>query len=139
MNRIFLLFLCVVLVATIGCGNKQSLRGTVTFSDDGSPVPTGTVYFSTPTFEATGQIKQDGTYAVSSTGKEDGIPKGQTYTVTVVGVEDEEITQDANGNVTSRKRTPLIDPKYNRKETSGLTFTSDGASKFDIKLDRAAK
>ena len=93
MNRVFFPLICVIILfsITIGCSQKQSLHGTITFSDDGSPVPTGAIFFTTPTFEAMGAIKKDGTYTVSSTGNNDGIPKGQTYAVTITADEVEQI------------------------------------------------
>ena len=140
MNRKIFPLLCVIILAvTIGCSQKQSLHGTITFSDDGSPVPTGAIFFTTPTFEAMGAIKKDGTYTVSSTGTNDGIPKGQTYAVTITA-DEVELTRNADGSVAGEKRTRLIDPKYMNKDTSGLTFTADGkAKKFDIKVDRPQK
>ena len=129
----------VGIVFVFGC-SKQQLTGTVTFSDDGSPVPAGAVYFTTPTFEAMGEIKKDGTYTVSSTGKNDGIPKGKNYVVTIVGVDEVELRHATDGRIIGERRTPLIDPKYTRKDTSDLTYTSDGKTKrFDIQVDRFSK
>ena len=137
-KKLLLSFVLIGFVFVVGCSNKQQLTGTVTFSDDGSPVPLGAVFFTTPTFEAMGTIKPDGTYTVSSTGENDGIPKGQTYVVTIVGADDVKVTQGNDGRVVSSSRTPFINSKYTRKETSDLTFTSDGKTKrFDIQVERA--
>ena len=124
------------LVFAIGCSDMQPLSGTVTFSDDGSPVTAGAIFFETPTFSAQGTIRSDGTYVVGSMAKADGIPKG-TYSVTVRGAEEITTTERSDGTTTERRRA-LIDPKYQNSETSGLTFTVDGKTKkFDFQVDRA--
>ncbi len=131
--RYSILFCVACLVPlSLGCSNKQSLGGRVTFSDDGSPVPACTIFFTTDSHVAQGNvIKPDGTYVVGSTGLKDGIPYGE-YQVYIVG--GESVTQGKNGeNVYSSD----IDPKYRKPETSGLTFVADGKTrKFDIVLDR---
>ena len=136
-RKLLLAFALAGLIIMVGCSGKQQLTGTVTFSDDGSPLGCGVVYFSTPTFQAMGPIKADGTYTVSSTGKSDGIPRGQTFAVTIIGADDVQ-TSRTNDGFTNERRTPLIDPKYTNEETSGLTFTSDGRTQtFNIQVDRA--
>ncbi|HBT78016.1 MAG TPA: hypothetical protein DEB39_14085 [Planctomycetaceae bacterium] len=137
MKRFIGMILILGAAIACGCSEKQQLHGTVTFADDGAPVPVGAVYFSTPTFEAVGAIKKDGTYIVSSTGHNDGIPKGETYKVSVVGADIVENTTSAGGSAGGSKRTPLVDPKYRNKDTSGLTFTADGTRRFDLTLERA--
>ena len=57
-----------------GCSNHVPLRGTVTFSDDGAPLPNGMVIFEAGAFSAVGPIKPDGTYRVGSLKENDGIP-----------------------------------------------------------------
>ena len=124
----------VVLIAFTGCSDKQSLKGKITFSDDGSPLPVGEITFATSTCIARGNINADGSYAVGSTGKRDGIPKGE-YQVYIVGAENVKVTFDKG--VQKSNRTPLIDAKYASAETSGLTFTADGTTRrFDIQVDR---
>jgi len=126
----------VGLVFVFGCGSgKQSLRGKVTFSDDGSPVPMGTVFFNATTSFSRGEIQSDGTYVVGTDTLTDGIPKG-TYTVTINATEYTE-RRSPEGSVSSTSKS-LIDPKYNDAGTSNLTFTADGKTKkFDIQVDRA--
>ena len=135
-RKLLLSFVLPGIVFLSGCSDNLPLGGKVTFSDDGSPVPAGTVFFSTPTFEAQGFIKSDGTYIVGSTGLADGIPKG-TYGVSIRGAEDITMVEGADGS-RSERRKALIDTKYQSPDTSGLTFTVDGKSrKFDIPVDRA--
>jgi hypothetical protein len=128
----------LALVFIFGCGSgKVPLGGTVTFSDDGSPVPLGSVSFSTPTFSASGTISVDGTYVIGTDTLSDGIPKG-TYEVSVYADETIEIPPRTPDGTPDYKSTSLIDPKYNHGSTSGLTFTVDGKNKkFDIQVDRA--
>ena len=136
-RKLLLTFALTGLVIMVGCSGKQQLTGTVTFSDDGSPVPTGVVFFETPTFSAQGSIK-DGKYIVGSTAMADGIPKG-TYQVSIRGAEDS-VLIDGPGGSQIERRTLLIDGKYQRPDTSGLTFTVDGTRNtrtFNIQVDRA--
>ena len=127
--------LCVLLLS--GCGGKnQQLSGKVTFSDDGSPVPIGAIFFTDGQFMSQGAIKPDGTYVVGTMTKTDGIPLGD-YKVYLSGVTSSEDVQRGDGGFDT-KYTSLIDSKYASADTSGLTFTADGKTKtFDIKLDRA--
>ena len=120
-----------------GCSGKQPLSGKITFSDDGSPLPAGAVFFETPTYSASGVIKKNGTYVVGSDSLKDGLPKG-TYAVIIRGA-DEITTIDARGGgMPMERRTPLIDSKYQNPDTSGLSFTVDGKTKkFDFQVDRA--
>jgi hypothetical protein len=142
MTRKLLLPLVLVgLLFAFGCSNKVRLSGKVTFSDDGSPVPTGTVQFETDTFVAQGEINSDGTYIVGSEALADGIPKG-TYRVVIFAEEMTTVETPAQRQgdlpTSTTIRTPLINSKYNSGHTSGLTFFVDGKTKkFDIKVDRA--
>jgi hypothetical protein len=115
----------------IGCGNGQiSLRGKVTFSDDGSPVTKGTVLFVQGEFQASGDIQPDGSYVVGSYTSKDGLPPGR-YEVSVIGA-----TETLQGETL---RT-IIDPKYETASTSGLTINVDSSTKnYDLKLDRNPK
>ena len=128
------LFLTVFFMATIisGCSNGNvRFGGKVTFSDDDSPLTTGTVCFESSTFLGRGELDKNGKYDLGSLSAKDGIPKG-TYRVYITGA--------AQGG-TDEKGTPilvpLIDPKFVAGNTSGLTVTIDGSSKsFDITVDR---
>jgi len=140
-RKLLLPFVLVGLVFAFGCSNKVSLGGKVTFSDDGSPVPTGNVQFETDKFFAQGEIKSDGTYVVGTDKLTDGIPKG-TYRVVVFAEETTTVETPAQRQgdlpTSTTRRKPLIDSKYNSGSTSGLTFTVDGKTKkFDFQVDRA--
>jgi len=135
-NKLLLPFVLLGFVFLVGCSGKQPLSGTVTFSDDGTPVTAGAVFFETPTFNAQGSIKSDGTYIVGSTGLTDGIPRG-TYMVSIRGAEEIKSVMGPGGTMVDGPRRSLIDTKYQRADTSGLTFTVDGKTKkYDIKVDR---
>ena len=135
-KKLLLSFVLAGMAFLPGCSDKLPLSGTVTYSDDGTPVTAGAVFFETPTYSSQAAIKSDGTFIVGSTGLADGIPKG-TYGVCIRGAENI-VTVKGPGGIQTERRTALIDPKYQSLETSGLTFTVDGKSKkFDIKVDRA--
>ncbi|MDR3108357.1 MAG: hypothetical protein LBU65_01540 [Planctomycetaceae bacterium] len=129
MTRSFLIcFSFFVLLCLTGCGNGQvGLSGKVVFSDDGSPLNIGTICFSTPTFQARGEIKADGTFSMASFGKNDGLPPG-TYQVGIIGA-----TEDLGGD----KIYSILDPKWNGPTTSGFSVTVDKTTKnLEIKVDR---
>jgi hypothetical protein len=132
-----ILFFALVLCLCIGCSNKVGLKGTVTFSDDGEPLPLGEIGFSTPTFFARGTIQPDGSYVVGSEGVADGLPPGE-YNVTITAfMEDKNPTMGKNGMPVDNSR-HLIDEKYSSQTTSGLKATVDSSTKvLDFKVDRA--
>lgn len=133
-NMIRLTFTLLLLAAVAGCGETKPLGGKVTFSDDGSPLTTGTVCFTDGTNFSRAELKPDGTFSVRTLGKNDGIKPGN-YRVFVSGAES--ITSDAEGNDVV---TPLIAEKFTSGDTSGLTFNVDGSTrKFDFTVDRPGK
>ena len=127
--------LLLLLTLMVGCGdNKQKLTGTVVFSDDGSPLQTGIVILESNNKIGRGEIGSDGKFVVGFESEKDGIPKGETYKVTIVNALDETKT-DRTG-----VSTPLIDNKYSDPNKSGLTFTADGkTNSLDLKVDRYQK
>jgi len=126
--------LLLLLVLVIGCGpNHQKLTGTVTFSDDGSPLTVGVVVMQSEKGDARGTIDANGNFVMGFTSEKDGIPKGVTYKVTIVNAV-EEMGRSRSGTPAMG---PLIDLKYMDPNTSGFTFTSDGKTKtMDLKVDR---
>ena len=117
-----------------GCSNKVSLRGKVTFADDGSPLTRGTVCFVAGQFVARGHLNDDGTYRVSSTGRNDGLPKGK-YKVFLIGAE--LVFADGSGNSTY---TPLVDSRYDSPDTSDIEFEVDGSVRqFDFSVERVRR
>ncbi|MDR1270884.1 MAG: hypothetical protein LBK82_15320 [Planctomycetaceae bacterium] len=130
-NSLFFSLLLALLLLS-GCSDKVGLGGKVTFSDDGSPLGTGTVCFETDTYLARGTLKADGSYVVGSLSEKDGLPAGN-YRIYVSGAE-KEIGQDKDGMSIME---PLIDPKFSSGSTSGLSLDVTASTKsFDFKVDR---
>ncbi|MCL2004743.1 MAG: carboxypeptidase-like regulatory domain-containing protein [Planctomycetaceae bacterium] len=131
--------LLFALLIAAGCSGKVPLTGTVTFSDDGSPLPQGVIYFQSDTLVAQGGIQPDGTFRVGTDKTTDGLPPG-TYRVYIGGAELSEFVPHTVGiHQTLRQNiTPLIDTKYNDPATSGLSVEVDNRTRtFDIQVDRA--
>ena len=119
----------LLLTVVVGCGDNHRLSGKVTFKD-GQPAPCGMVLFTTPTFQAKGEIKSDGSFVVGSQSSTDGLPKGE-YKVSVSG-----ITKPVKGMGGMASYIPLCDEKYQSETTSGLTCTVPApGNRFDLVLD----
>jgi len=131
LNRIILVALCVAIGLTVGCGpgNKMKVSGTVTFSDDGSPLTAGTVVLESETTRVMGELNDKGYFALGELVDGDGIPFGN-YRVTIAGAR-EQLPSGFPGAY-------YIDPKYEQPNTSGLTFEAKkgGPKTFDIQVDR---
>jgi hypothetical protein len=84
-KRYFCFLALFVSLCVWGCGNNQvSVSGNITFSDDGSPLTVGTVYFMSDSHLARGDINSNGTYNIGSLSQKDGLPPG-TYRVYISG------------------------------------------------------
>ena len=119
----------LVVIQLIGCSGQVPLSGRVVFSDDDSPVPTGTICFTDGITASRGTINADGTFVLGSTKMDDGISPGH-YTVYFVGVE---VPNPENAMATK----PLIDRKYASPDTSGLGVEVTSATKtMEFKLNR---
>ena len=130
----FSLIALLVLLCAVGCSDKIKLGGTVTFSDDGSPLTAGTVIFSTDTLEARGDIQADGTYKMSSDVAGDGLPPGK-YKVYIRDAYKYERVGPAD-NPTDNVVT-LIHSKHTSPDTSGLEVdVSSSLKTYDFKVDR---
>ena len=133
-------FFVLVLVAAVftGCGGGGiQLRGTVTFSEDGTPVDTGTVCFvSNSGSMSRGELNSNGTYLVSTNKPGDGILPG-TYTVYLINTEKtEQVPVGREGDFTDRT-IQTVDGKYTSPTKSGMTCTVDRSTKtFDFKVER---
>ena len=136
-RRIHAALTLLVLILVAGCGsNNQKLTGTVIYSDDGSPVKMGVVVMESNNKIARGEMDANGKFTMGFASDKDGIPKGETFKVTIVNALEETGTDKSGMPI----MTPLIDPKYSNSNTSGLTFTSDGKTKtLDLKVDRYKK
>jgi hypothetical protein len=121
------------------CGSGLcSLRGKVTFSDDGTPLSCGTVLFENESTRSKGKVNTDGTYIVGTLSNTDGIPPG-TYKVSVIETY-KPVENAGSGNMDVPQSESLIDAKYADASTSGLIITVDSKTKvFDIHVDRPKK
>jgi hypothetical protein len=136
MLKKFTCIICMVLIGLVsGCGgDKVSLKGKVTFKEDGTPLTCGMVCFETDTFAARGPLTSDGTYQVTSVKKNDGIPKG-SYKVFIFGAE--AAVENPSGGMREARSVPLVAQKYTNRDTSGLTFEVDGTTKeFNFEVEK---
>ena len=128
-------------IAVSGCGNGNiPLSGTVTFSDDGSPLTVGTVSFEGNSVRAYGNLDKNGRYVVGTEKERDGIPPGN-YKIALIGagttgeaMKIKEFGRTIDGLATF---IPLVDTKFTSAESSGLSVTVDKSTKtFDFQVDR---
>ena len=148
MQRIVNIFFAFVLVTfLVGCGGgKVSLNGTVTFSDDAEPLAQGTIAFLKEGKISRGSIKPDGTFVVGTDTGADGLSPGN-YQVYITGSDKPILAGTETVRVAGVEETKeiytyerLIDSKYERPETSGLTYEINAATKtLDIKVDRTGR
>ena len=140
-----------VLVVVAGCGSGLvPLRGTVTFSDDGSPLTTGVVYLDNGKNLARGTINADGTYIVGSLKNNDGLAPGHyRIYIQAIGPDPsgalEPMALSAGPGMAPpdasaprlRVQVLLIDAKFTSPETSGLEINVDRSTRsHDIVVDR---
>lgn len=119
-----------MLLCLVGCNKNSQLGGTVTFTDDNSPLTVGSVMFATSSFEAKGIIGADGKYTMGTIDIKDGLPAG-TYKVYISGAQEEL----PNGSTRS-----LIDPTYANFATTPLTCdVPANKNTFDIQVPKNSK
>ena len=129
----FSALLSVLIFSFVGCSNYVPMKGKVTFSDDGSPLTEGTVFFESPTFVSRGSLLEDGTFTMGSFKKNDGLPLG-TYRVYIGGATIWVVTNEATGDGYDL---PIIEDKYTSMSKSGLSIEVDGKTKtFDIVVEK---
>ncbi|MGL6196078.1 MAG: hypothetical protein ACRC2T_14780 [Thermoguttaceae bacterium] len=133
MKKFLGLCLCFsLMIVMVGCSKNVQLKGKVVFSDDKTPVPSGTICLSTEKFAARGKI-ENGEFVMGSVSAKDGLPPG-LYKVFFIDVV-EESGVDNSGEPTY---TSLINPKYNSATTSGLEQEVTASTKnITIEVDRA--
>ncbi|MDR2171484.1 MAG: carboxypeptidase-like regulatory domain-containing protein [Planctomycetaceae bacterium] len=137
MKRVFQNYvLFLILIVVVGCSKNLPISGTVTFSDDGSPLSAGAVIFDDGVKQARAAIKPDGSFVMGFEKENNGVPAG-SYNVTISGAVKLLPNPD---DVYPPPSENLIDEKYANPATSGLTINVDGSNnKFDIKVDRPKK
>lgn len=131
------IFVFFALVLALGCSDKSGVKGKVTFSEDGSPLTKGTVYFENQASGGAlsrGEIQSDGSYTMGTLKASDGVPAGK-YKVYIADAHDYETAPD--GSAVSIQ---LIDSKRTSSATTDLTFEVPGGGKtFDIQVERFKK
>jgi hypothetical protein len=90
----------------------------------------GKVCFETDTYVARGTLNADGSYVVCSASEKDGLPKGK-YRVYIFGA-----VKSISGPDGISLSESLIDEKYSKGETSGLTVDVPvSGRRFDITVE----
>jgi hypothetical protein len=136
MRYVALICVLQLLLTTVGCSDKMSVFGKVTFTD-GTPLTTGEVRFESSGFLAAGKIQPDGSYQVGTTSDTDGIPKG-TYKVSIYALDYSHIKPKMNPMEAPPAKS-LVAEKFRSGETSGLTCVVNGATRFDIEVEKPAE
>ena len=133
MKNFHITFTLLLVFIIAGCSNHVQMTGKVTFSDDGSPLTEGTVFFESETFMARGAIFPDGTFRMGSFKQSDGLPPG-TYRIYIGGASRWVVTNEATGDGFDL---PLIDDRFTSMSRSGLEMVVDGSTRtFDIVVDK---
>ena len=125
----------VCLLLLVGCGKNVQVKGKVTF-EDGSPLTTGMVIFQAGSTQSKAPIEEDGSYVVGTLKADDGLPRG-TYQVYITGA-----VEVSGISVTGAMLAPpveLIDSKFTKPETSGLTVEVKGRTTYDITVTPPGK
>jgi hypothetical protein len=124
----------VLLLASVGCGDRMySISGTVTL-EDGPPLTKGMVVFERvgdKPVMARGAVQPDGRYELGTNRPGDGVLTGKYR---------EQINHMDLSEVPDEKKNLPYDLKYLKFETSGLEYDVPAASNdYPIKLDRPQK
>ena len=134
------LMLCFM-VSLVGCSDTIKVRGKVTFSD-GEPVTHGCVTFESDSNElALGMLDNNGNYVLGRHKDGDGIKPG-FYKIWLTGTNITQssptATQSGMGMMMNSTTTVTVHPKYQRKDSSGLTFEAKpgGPKTFDFTVER---
>tara|TARA_R110002095_G_scaffold216308_1_gene213012 strand:+ start:3967 stop:4506 length:540 start_codon:yes stop_codon:yes gene_type:complete len=130
--------LCSLFFSAAGCSGKSDqlptaeVSGKITF--EGEPLQRGTIVFFPESGKrnATGEIKEDGTYTLTTYENGDGAFPG-AHTVTIISERD--MTNLMPEDVKPGEKNWLIPPKYNQSKTSGLTATVKENEANEINFD----
>ena len=125
-SRLSLVFLLVCVSVALGCSNKATVSGHITFPD-GEPLTVGSIVFESGGYQAFGYINQSGFYTLGEVEPGDGIRPGE-YKVKILAT----TGGDSDG-------TPLVEhvhPKYGSAVTSELSYTVNGKMTIDITVEK---
>jgi hypothetical protein len=124
-----LIFISILCIIAIGCGNTTvHVNGKVTL-EDGTPVTKGFINFNDGAYEARGVIGKDGTYRVETDASGHGLKKGD-YKVYFSGTNDFD---------DKRNPVPIIDKKYDSAATTDLKISVTAGTNFSPVLKPAEK
>ncbi len=127
----FVLIACIL--CFVGCSNKVKMHGTVKFSD-GAPLEKGTLFFSDGMQMFQGEIRPDGTFEIGEIQDGDGIPPGNYKAWLAANTLDYEVDPVTKQPTGKTIRTILIDPKFEDRETSGLSFVVETGRNQPIEI-----
>jgi hypothetical protein len=131
-RRLTTLAALALLAGAAGCDSgMHPVTGRVTF-EDGSPLDEGNVVCERQdggkAVVAQGAVQRDGTFRLGVKKPGEGVPPGK-YRVLVV--------PRALGDAEVGTRPPIIDPKFEKFETSGLELVvKEGPNEFNIKVSK---
>jgi hypothetical protein len=120
----------LTLAGAAGCGSKMySVQGKVVYQD-GRPFPGGQVIFQPEDegamFSVRGDIQSDGNFRMGTHTNDDGVPAG-TYRAVVI--------PPPSPNPDERRRPrPLLHPRFQSFDTSGLKYTVPGDQELTIQV-----
>lgn|GEM_PF-350908 len=137
-------FVFCFIAALVGCSDVVKVKGKVIFSD-GEPVTHGCVTFESSDSNelALGMLDKNGNYSMGRNKDGDGIKPG-TYKVWLTGTNITQTNLTASqsamgmGQTMNSTTTVTVHPKFQRKDTSGLTFEAKrgGPTTFNFTVER---
>jgi len=120
----FILLVCSCLI--VGCGDRVTVSGRITFPD-GEPLTEGSVVFESENYQAYSYIGADGSYSLGEVEPGDGIRPGE-YKIRILA--------STGGGSDGAPLVNLVDSKYESTATSGLTCTVKGKMTFGISVTK---
>lgn len=135
-HRVVILFVSVIIVVFVGCGNRQlptyPVNGQLEFQDGTTP-KFGTIEFYNAEHQINGRgkINRDGTFTISTYGNNDGAVAGH-HKIAIIQLTGNYLTAQANKHI-QHDHGALVHQKYSDYRTSNLECTIV-ESDNDIKL-----
>ncbi|WP_439623458.1 hypothetical protein [Gemmata sp.] len=124
---------CALLVAPAGCSRAvHPVKGTVRFKD-GTPLTVGRVVVDSDDGKSGswGAIRPDGTFEMGTLAPNDGVPAG-TYRVYLTNTTTPP-PADLSAPFTPK---PLVNTRFNDKETSGVAFEVPRETTWEIVVEK---